>query len=393
LPTGKPLLRQKMHTLRLLADDLTGALDTAAEFAGVFGPVPVAWRVPVPHDNRHTQKASLAIDSATRELSPAAAGARCSMLAPLLAPRAGTLSFFKLDSLLRGHAGRELTAILAHETGFRHIVIAPAVPFQGRITRNGRQHIRDGAGWVATGEDMSATLQDAGIACTHSRPGEAIPDGVSLWDCPDDAGLRIIAEAGLALVGPVLWVGATGLAAALAALLGKDHEPPFLPDEPILGLIGSEHPMMRAQMQRIPRHSLAISTGDAETGAAVNARLMRDGAVFLTCDLPGGLDRHAARAEITTIFDTLLAHCARPGLLFASGGETLRGLCEALGAEGLEALGQYEPGAPLSRLTGGRWHGLPLLSKSGAFGEPDFLASLLDTLTSARTSSRKASQT
>jgi len=45
--------------LRLLADDLTGALDSAAEFAGLFGPVRVAWGA--------AGKGSLAIDTGTRE--------------------------------------------------------------------------------------------------------------------------------------------------------------------------------------------------------------------------------------------------------------------------------------------------------------------------------------
>ena len=33
-----------MTSIRLLADDLTGALDTAAEFVGLCGPFDVTWR-------------------------------------------------------------------------------------------------------------------------------------------------------------------------------------------------------------------------------------------------------------------------------------------------------------------------------------------------------------
>ena len=57
-------------------------------------------------------------------------------------------------------------------------------------------------------------------------------------------------------------------------------------------------------------------------------------------------------------------------------GET-RAFADGLGATALTVLGEQEPGAPISRMEGGHWDGLPILSKSGAFGAPDFLACLL----------------
>src|SRR5215208_376605 len=53
-----------MTGLRLIADDLTGALDTAAEFVGLVGPVPVYWSGAIPLD----LPPSAALDSGTREL-------------------------------------------------------------------------------------------------------------------------------------------------------------------------------------------------------------------------------------------------------------------------------------------------------------------------------------
>ena len=52
-----------MPSLRLLADDLTGALDTAVEFAGLCGPVEIRWADRLPAITPQ----SLAIDSETRE--------------------------------------------------------------------------------------------------------------------------------------------------------------------------------------------------------------------------------------------------------------------------------------------------------------------------------------
>ena len=53
-----------MTLLRLLADDLTGALDTAAEFVGLCGPLDVSWTDTLPS----SLSGSLIIDSGTREL-------------------------------------------------------------------------------------------------------------------------------------------------------------------------------------------------------------------------------------------------------------------------------------------------------------------------------------
>ena len=56
--------------MRLLADDLTGALDTAAEFVPLTGALPVFW----PDGGRLELVGSLGLDSATRERDSANGG-------------------------------------------------------------------------------------------------------------------------------------------------------------------------------------------------------------------------------------------------------------------------------------------------------------------------------
>ncbi len=58
----------------------------------------------------------------------------------------------------------------------------------------------------------------------------------------------------------------------------------------------------------------------------------------------------------------------RPGTLLVAGGETLKALCLALSVARLDVTGQITPGLPRSTLRGGRWDGLAVVSKSGAFG-------------------------
>ena len=68
----------------------------------------------------------------------------------------------------------------------------------------------------------------------------------------------------------------------------------------------------------------------------------------------------------------------RPCTLLVAGGETLRGLCISLNAEHLEVRGRVIPGLPRSVLRGGRWDGVEVISKSGAFGSEGLWRNLLE---------------
>ena len=195
-----------MHapTLRLLADDLTGALDTAAEFVGLCGPVTAVWTVPP-----RTLPAAVAVDTGTREMDAAEACRVVAGAAGVLAP-AG-IAFKKIDSLFRGSTLAELACVVAG-AAWQHTVLAPAFPFQGRVTRSGRQW----AGGMATGPDLVAALRRLGLPAHLARPGEALLPGVSVFDAEQDADL----DAVVAAVGrdaPVLWCG-TGWPAPLRPL-------------------------------------------------------------------------------------------------------------------------------------------------------------------------------
>jgi D-threonate/D-erythronate kinase len=317
-----------MARLRLLADDLTGALDSAARFVPLTGPVAIAWQ-------HVAAEGSLAIDSGTRDLPAETAGARIDRFAPSLS--GGDPAFKKIDSLLRGHVALELAACMRW---FDHCVLAPAFPFQGRITRCGRQLARHGDDWRDTGVDLAAELRAHGIVA-HIRDAET------------DADLDAIVAEGRRLSGRVLWCGTGGLAGALA---GPGLVPrPALP-MPRLALIGSDHAVSRAQVAAVP----------PEFQKSV-----------VMCDLPPGTDRREARRRIGETFSLLLRRVQQPGTLFVTGGETLRDVCDALGVTHLEVDGELEPGVPTSLMHGGSWDGQRLVSKSGAFGDTGFIAGLL----------------
>ena len=314
--------------LRLLADDLTGALDSAARFVPLAGRVAVGWNASAPDG-------AAAFDSGTRDLDTTAARAAIARFAPLL--DGGEPAFKKIDSLLRGHVALELAACMQR---FDHCVLAPAFPFQGRITRGGRQLMRAGDSWRDTGVDLPAALRALGVE-------------VPMRDAVTDADLDAIVTEGMRLPGRVLWCGTGGLAGALA---GRGPAPCPALTGPILALVGSDHPVTRTQLAAVP--------------ASLRSALV-------TCDIPPDTDRAAARRRIATQFAARLREVERPGTLFVAGGATLGDLCAALGVAYLEVDGEIEPGVPTSVLRGGAWDGQRLISKSGAFGDAGFLARLL----------------
>ncbi|CAN1497801.1 Four-carbon acid sugar kinase, N-terminal domain containing protein [Rhabdaerophilaceae bacterium] len=347
---------------------MTGALDGAAALVPYFGPLFAT--------TASSGMSASVLDSATRELPRCAAAAMVSTLSGHLRAAPGKLCFFKLDSLLRGNAGMELAQVLKQNT-YERVIIAPALPGQSRITRHTRQYRRHGDEWVLTGEDIAKTLRDNGFSVALGRAGEAAPPGICLFDAECDRDLDAIAQAGLSRSSPCLWVGSSGLAAALARTsFAATGEAADLAG-PLLGLIGSNHPVMLEQLSRVASNTvMALSEGSPDI-----VRLMaRDGALFVTSHLDPGMDRVAARERIAERFAKMVEYLPPPALLFVSGGETLRELIIPLGGRGVEVFGEYEPGAPLSRLVDGVWDGVQVLSKSGAFGGPDFLVTLLNRL-------------
>ena len=92
---------------------------------------------------------------------------------------------------------------------------------------------------------------------------------------------------------------------------------------------------------------------------------------------PPSADRLTVWRHIAAAFAALLTFLDRPGTLFVAGGETMRQVCDCLGAERLDVDGEIVPGVPASILCGGRWDGLRVISKSGAFGDAGLLLRLL----------------
>ncbi|MCK1654536.1 Hrp-dependent type III effector protein [Bradyrhizobium sp. 149] len=358
-----------MTSVRLLADDLTGALDTAAEFVGLCGPFNVAW----PEASAPQDSGSLAIDSGSRERSKAESIEIVGRLVPLL--HEATIAYKKVDSLLRGAWAAELGACLrsGHWTS---CVVAPAFDYQGRRTVGGQQFARTVQGdWHRVGENILTQLQVEGIEARQGRADTLSEGGVQVFDAESDVELDRVVEMGRRMPGPVLWCGSGGLAGALA----RNHRADA-PDRlklPVLGLFGSDQLATASQLAECAEATIALA--EAEGATRVRRKLADDGVALVQFSLVDGLTRAEAARRIAREMTAVIAALEPPGTLIVAGGETLKAACVALGAHALEVTGRIVPGLPRSILQGGRWAGVDVISKSGAFGPSDLWRDLLRT--------------
>jgi D-threonate/D-erythronate kinase len=355
--------------VRLLADDRTGAIDTAVRLVPLTGPILVRWDLA----KALGSTGSLAFDLGTRELSDAHSMRLAASAAELL--RGADLAYLKCDSLLRGSLTQEIAASLRLQR-FDHCIIAPAFPAQRRITRNGRQwaaaHGIDE--WRLVGPDLVAQLAEFGLSAHQCRPGDSAPPGISLWDAETIEALRLIVTEGRRLPGKMLWCGSAGLAEAMA---GAEPLRIETIGSPVLALVGTDHPVTLRQLTEVEPYRVVFDPEEVAGIAAIEAHLERKGAAVVTVDMPAVPDRHLATSRIGESFAKLLAELPQPGSLFVTGGETLSHVCAALGAEALEVHREIEPGIPVSVLKGGKWQGLRVVSKSGAFGDDGLIRRLI----------------
>jgi uncharacterized protein YgbK (DUF1537 family) len=395
--------------LLVIADDLTGALDTGAQFAGQGLRTLVGW------GGALEEEADVwVLDTESRDLPPAEARRLVSEQVERALPHVRRL-YKKVDSTLRGNPGAELAAVLEASGGGRAL-LAPAFPAQGRTTLRGRQLVHgvplDQTPYAApgTGHSSIAALlhAQAGLATSSVylevvRQGveslasclQASGDPVLVVDAVEDADLATVAQAATAAGLDRLLAGSAGLAAHLARSGGLSLPGGLLRQPlplqgathgPILFVAGTRHPCLPRQLARLEalaavtvvRQVLGglLARGEAvvsERGQALAAALAAGDAVVTTEGEPevaGGGQLIAAL--LARIASHALAQ-VRPGALVLTGGDVAMATCRALEARAIRVEGQLEPGIPVGRLAGGPANGLCLVTKAGGFGDDDVL--------------------
>jgi D-threonate/D-erythronate kinase len=360
-----------MTLVRLVADDLTGALDSAVQFTGTVGPIPVYL------DPRSVLSGSAAFDLATRDGAEGDAIEAAGTAAELAA--GSGIAFKKIDSLLRGHWAAELAATV-RSGAFRACILAPAFPAQGRLTVGGRQFApdRDGRS-VPLPFDIPSVLMHHGLRTVSGLGDGAGEEGVVyIADAQTQADLQSIVRHCKELPGPVLWCGSAGLATALAGA------PPVQRtkfDAPCLVVIGTNHPVSQRQssrlMSRWSNTHTALADHSRQAAPSIVDTMRASGLCLVTFPIREGIPVHEAANEIRDRLAVTLPAIRRPRTLVAMGGETLLSICRIVAADHLEVFAEYLPGIPVSCIRGGPWDGTTVVSKSGSFGAPDLLVELI----------------
>ena len=130
-----------MIQLAVIADDLTGAADTAIQFSRISTPVLLVSHRHLSSLGLEDPGATLAVSTDSRHLSPAAAGARVHRAGLLVKELRPGVVYKKIDSCLRGNIGAEVDALL-DVLDCNGAFIGPALPAQGRTTLHDIHYVR-----------------------------------------------------------------------------------------------------------------------------------------------------------------------------------------------------------------------------------------------------------
>jgi uncharacterized protein YgbK (DUF1537 family) len=404
--------------LAVLADDLTGACDTACQFSR-YG-----LRTVVTHSSRLVWDCSvrvLAVNSDSRGQNSSTAHKTVEKISRQLIDVNRIPFYKKIDSTLKGNWCSELGALVKVFQP-EIVLIAPAFPSWGRTTQNGIQYVNRHPVFaqktIPSPDSVAATKKDLSNLVnllehyfgrrvklikrpTLRKGAKQVEQEIQtarskgypflVFDAINDEDLKNICLGGGRLEQKVLWVGSGGLARFLplgwGCRLRKLVDPPVISSKPILILIGSLSPINAEQLAFLAgvRPFISITPHDEHflQGQKVLTRvdLVRQA-------LDHGLDvalsvcfsdsnRSSAQLqplyEIFQFLSVKLVESKGFGGLIIVGGETAMKLYKKMGAQGIEIQGEVQPGIPFGRWVGGLLDGQPVITKAGGFGQFDTL--------------------
>lgn len=343
----------------ILADDLTGALDTGTPFVQNGLKVAVAVCCKGLDKAIATNPDVLVVNTASRALSPQEAASRVSDIASRLKAHSPDLVMKKIDSRLKGNVAAETLAV-ADALGRRRIVICPAIPDQQRLTRDG--HV------VGRGVD-----QPISITALFGQTSVTICDAESAADLDRIADTQDW-QNGLA-------VGARGLGLALAkrigtGAIGSAQASTLTLTEQTLFAFGSRDPITVSQMNRLDRQDRLAVLADAPHGQLddLDAPLRLPALLRCTGDIREDGTMVAERFAEGVRKVVATSHIE---MLMMGGGDTALAVLTALGIDVLLPMGEVEPGIPWFEVTLQDGKGLRCAVKSGGFGTVDSLIAVL----------------
>jgi len=422
-----------MDNIIIIADDLTGAADTAVQFCPLFDDTTLVSfrRMDQILETFQTSSSwAAALYTNSRSLESEAANQRLISLAQRIAGKECPWVYKKIDSCMRGNVGAETDALL-DQLGYAASFISPAFPEMGRTTLDDIHRING----IALGQTEVA--RDPLTPVTESSPSRIVAlqsrypvghvglafleDGHQrliaeikrqlqngarhiVFDATDRSHLDRVARSIFALEHKVLPVGSAGLAGSIAKLLTSGPvsvEPAKIIASEGFNLLvcGTTSAVTGGQIDKLlESHAYELlqlnpviladqSRNDEllKTVFAARTGLLKKNVILTIKSQPSSRNMHrrpgfnpAADSIVRGLgqFVAIVLGDTKPGHLFLTGGDTADAVLTALEAEGIRILGEIVAGVVQGVIIGGLLDGRPVVTKAGAFGQKDTLVAV-----------------
>ncbi|WP_196607485.1 four-carbon acid sugar kinase family protein [Pectinatus frisingensis] len=423
----------KMTKLAVIADDLTGANDTAVQFAKRQMRSYV--KLDISKINGNEEADVLVIDSDSRDLKPEEAYIKVKTICIRIAEQGISCIYKKIDSTMRGNVGIEIRAaadILKPEI----IIIAPAYPENNRITIGG-YHLLNGVPLEYT--EMAHTpktpinnsyipdiLQqqvnekiglvelkniNKGKKCVREKINKFTRKNIKWIVC--DAARQsdfIQLMAALQIYKNILWVGSAGLAEHLNDFYGwqgNNDTAALRKKGPVLIVAGSVSHITQEQIKyvadcrniKIIKLEISSILEEQKKEKEKMVKILQDlimnqEDILVTTaiddkDVKKALrigNRYGLKAKnvsecIACFLADVVAGLELQKLagMILTGGDTAVHICRAIGADAIEIIREIDSGVPLGKLCG-EFAGMLVVTKAGAFGSQEVFVRAIDAI-------------
>lgn len=380
--------------LAIIADDLSGALDSSAPFATHHTDVRVFVSLEAFEEtlNNWPQKWPnvIAVNTESRHLEPEEAVVRVCKAVQLLEQLKPQQWFKKVDSTLRGHVVAECRAL--REALNIPLLLAPAVPAQGRIVRGAEVWVegvrladttyqKDARSTPLTGP-IDQAFAAHGLPMQRYCPGVggSLPNEDCIADTASNEELSALFSLFMSSGVSRVIAGASGLALAMAQHCFGLPQLSFRPLHSVgtvLYAIGSRNPYAAEQLHQLCQwHDLTIveAYGESYERVPINERI--SGACVV---VPG-----KATARTASEVAQAMAHqvgtlvSAWKGndesLLFLTGGDIAMAVLTQMSVRYISVETEWSPGVVLGYRDGDTRR--RVMTKAGGFGDPQLLVRL-----------------
>ena len=414
-----------MSKLVAIADDLTGANDTALQFAkkNIKSCVKIKFEESSFQENTDV----IVVDSDSRDLSAIEAYNKVKSICELIKEYPIKCIYKKIDSTLRGNIGAEIKAI---DDVFNPqlVLIAPAYPINQRITIGG-YHLLDGLPLELTEianapktpvkesyipDILSEQVKDKNFAIldylTIKKGVEAVKQKLNnfinkninwiICDTVEDKNFISIMDAAKDFQ-KILWVGSAGLADYITYfynwkgtnnLIRKarngstlicagsishvtQNQVQMLLDEGNITLIKIDIPQILLNVNNINKYIESIQKLIYDKRDVLVVTAQNDNDVKLAIAV--GKQYNLSTKEVSELIAKVMAKLVNnidlsmiSGLVL-TGGDIAVHICKAIGIDSIEIIDEVDVAIPLGYAQGKEIDKLFIVTKAGAFGKPD----------------------